>query len=198
MTTDASKSSTKLIKDLKSIPSPVFYIFAAVALFSSFYVCGFTLTGVFAALLLLLLVACACADINAGIVPDLLVIAIAVLGVAYFLAVEGFTVQGLISRLIGAVCISLPMLIVALLVKGAFGGGDIKLMAAAGIYLGWRLTVVGAFLGLFISGFYAIYLLLLHKAGSKSKVKLVPFLAIGIGIATLFGSEVLYLLTNGL
>lgn len=150
--------------------------------------------GVFAALLLLLLVACASADVNAGIVPDLLVIAIAVLGVVYFLAAEGFSMPGLISRLIGVVCISLPMLLMSLLIKGAFGGGDIKLMAAAGVYLGWKLTVAGAFLGLFISGLYAIFLLLLHKVGSKSRVKLVPFLAVGLGIATLFGDKLVLLL----
>ena len=195
MTTDAGMSSSKLIKDLKSIPSPVFYIFAAVALFCSFFVRGFGVVGIFTALFILLLTACACADINAGIVPDLVVIAIAVLGAVNFLTVEGFTLQGLISRLIGAVCISLPMLLAALLIKGAFGGGDIKLMAAAGIYLGWRLAVAGAFLGLFISGFYAIFLLLLHKAGSKSTIKLVPFLAIGLATAALFESEVLYLIT---
>ena len=98
-------SSSKLIKDLKSIPSPVFYIFAAVALFSAFFVLGFNINGVFAALFLLLLTACACADINAGIVPDIIVIAIAVLGAVRFPLVEGFTMPGLISRLIGVVCI---------------------------------------------------------------------------------------------
>ena len=181
-----TESSAKLIKDLKSIPSPVFYIFAAVALFSAFFVRGFTVTGVFTALFLLLLVACASADINAGIVPDLIVIAIAVLGVIKFFA-EGVTVTGLVSCLIGAVCISVPMLVVSLLIKGAFGGGDIKLMAAAGLYLGWRLTVTGAFLGLFMSGFYGIYLLILKKAGKKSKIKLAPFLALGLAMAVLFG-----------
>ena len=185
--------SSKLIKDLKSIPSPVFYIFAAVALFCAFFVLGFSANGVFTALFLLLLVACACADINAGIVPDLAVILIAVLGVIQFIVVEGFTVPGLISRLIGLVCISVPMLVVSLLMKGAFGGGDIKLMAAAGLYLGWRLTLAGAFIGLFISGLYGIYLLIFKKAGKKSTIKLAPFLAFGLSLATLFG-EVLIIL----
>ena len=185
--------SSKLIKDLKSIPSPVFYIFAAVALFCAFFVLGFSANGVFTALFLLLLVACACADINAGIVPDLAVILIAVLGVIQFIVVEGFTVPGLISRLIGLVCISVPMLVVSLLMKGAFGGGDIKLMAAAGLYLGWRLTLAGAFIGLFISGLYGIYLLILKKAGKKSTIKLAPFLAFGLSLAALFG-EVLIIL----
>lgn len=189
--------SSKLIKDLKSIPSPVFYIFATVALFCAFFVLGFSAVGVFTALFLLLLVACACADINAGIVPDLAVILIAVLGVIQFIAVEGFTVPGLISRLIGFVCISVPMLVVSLLMKGAFGGGDIKLMAAAGLYLGWKLTVAGAFIGLFISGLYGIYLLILKKAGKKSTIKLAPFLAFGLSLAALFG-DVIILLCYGL
>lgn len=182
-----TKSSSKLVKDLKSIPSPVFYIFAAVALFCAFFVRGFGIVGVFTSLFLLILTACACADINEGIVPDLAVIAIAVLGIVDFLVVEGFSVPGLISRVIGILCISVPMLAVSLIIRGAFGGGDIKLMVAAGLYLGWRLTVTGAFLGMFMAGFYGMYLLILKKAGKKSKIKLVPFLAIGLALTSLFG-----------
>ena len=110
-----------------------------------------------------LLVACACADINAGIVPDIVVIAIAVLGIVNFLVLEPFTVASFISHLIGAVCISVPMLLISLIVRGAFGGGDIKLMAAAGLYLGWQLTLAGAFIGMFVSGFYGIYLLVFNS-----------------------------------
>ena len=191
-------SSSKLIKDLKSIPSPVFYLFATVALFSAFFVRGFNINGVFTVLFLLLLTACACADINAGIVPDMIVIAIAVLGIVSFPVVEGFTMTGLISRLIGVVCISLPMLLISLLVRGAFGGGDIKLMAAAGLYLGWRLTVAGAFIGMFIAGIYCIFLLILHKAKARSKLKLAPFLAYGLATASLFGEQLLLLASLGL
>lgn len=189
-------SSDKLINDLKSIPSPVFYIFAAVAVFCAFFVMGFSAASVFAAAFMLLLVACAAADINAGIVPDLIVIAIAVLGIMNFLIVEGWSVQGMVDRLIGMICVCVPMLILALVIKGAFGGGDIKLMAAAGLFLGWRFVVVGAVLGLFLSGFYGMYLLILKKANAKSKIHLAPFLAIGLGVATLFGSEIIYLVFN--
>ena len=186
-----TESSSKLINDLKSVPSPVFYIFAAVALFACFFVQGFGIPSVFTALFLLCLVACAASDINKGIVPDIIVIAIALLGLLRFAVVEGLYLPGIVPRLIGALCISAPMFLISLLIKGAFGGGDIKLMAASGLYLGWRLTLAGAFLGLFISGFYAIYLLLLRKAGSKSKIKLVPFLSIGLSAASLFGDVLL-------
>ncbi|MBR5386319.1 MAG: prepilin peptidase [Clostridiales bacterium] len=194
MTTDKT-SSCKLIQDLRSVPSPVFYIFAAVAVFCSFFVLGFTLRSIFTALFILALVACASADINKGIVPDLMLIFIAALAIVNFFVTEGFSTQGLLDHLIGAVCMSVPMLIIALLVKGAFGGGDIKLMAAAGLYLAWRYTVAGAIVGMFISGFYGMYLLLIKKAGARAKMKLAPFLAYGLATAALFGDRIIALLS---
>ena len=41
---------------------------------------------------------------------------------------------GIASRLLGALCVSAPMLALTLVIPGAFGGGDIKLMAAAGLF----------------------------------------------------------------
>lgn len=193
-----TKPSSKLINDLKCIPSPVFYIFAAVALFSAFFVMGFTVRAVFIALFILMLVACASADINKGIVPDLIVILIAVTGVINFFVTEGFTIRGLTDHLIGAVCVSVPMLLITLLVKGAFGGGDIKLTAAAGLFLSWKYVLAGTLLGMFISGFYGIYLLLLKKAEKKSKIKLVPFLAYGLATAALFGEQLIRLAVPGM
>lgn len=193
-----TKQSSKLINDLKCIPSPVFYIFAAVALFSAFFVMGFTVRSLFTALFLLMLVACASADINKGIVPDLIVILIAVTGVINFFVIEGFSIKGLTDHLIGAVCVSAPMLLITLLVKGAFGGGDIKLTAAAGLFLSWRFVLAGTLLGMFISGFYGIYLLLLKKVEKKSKIKLVPFLAYGLATAALFGEQLIRLAVPGM
>lgn len=57
--------------------------------------------------------------------------------------------------LIGAVCVSGLFLIAALLTKGkGMGGGDIKLMAALGFFLGWKkillVMVIGCILGAII------------------------------------------------
>ena len=43
--------------------------------------------------------------------------------------------HGLVDRLIGALIISVPMLLLALVIPGAFGGGDIKLFFMTGLYL---------------------------------------------------------------
>ena len=194
MTTDTSKASRNLIKDLKSIPSPMFYIFAAVAVFSGLFVGRITAFGIFSTIFLLLLVACAAADINVGIVPDIIVMLIAILGGVKYFVTEPVSLSTTLPHLIGAVCVSVPMLLIALLIKGAFGGGDIKLMAAAGLYLGWKFTLAGVAIGLFAAGLYSIYLILFKKAGFKSKLRVAPFLAYGLGIAALFGDVLLRLL----
>ena len=148
----------------------MFYIFAAVAVFAGLYVGKLTAYGIFSTIFLLLLVACAAADLNAGIVPDLIVLLIAALGIISFFVTEPLSFSAALPYLIGSVCVSVPMLVTALLIKGGFGGGDIKLMAAAGLYLGWKSAYAGVAVGLFGAGLYAIYLLLFKKAGIKSKL----------------------------
>jgi leader peptidase (prepilin peptidase)/N-methyltransferase len=194
MTTDTPKASSNIIKDLKSIPSPVFYIFAAVAVFAGIYVLGFNAIGLTACIYLLLLVACAAADIKAGIVPDLIVIWIAVLGIIKFFIVESFSASGLVDHLIGTVCISVPMLIITLILKNAFGGGDIKLSAAAGLYLGWKFAIAGIVVGFLIAGIYALFLIILKKTKFKSKIRIAPCLAFGFGMAALYGDLIARLL----
>lgn len=53
--------------------------------------------------------------------------------------------HGIGDRLLGALIVSVPMLVLALIVPGAFGGGDIKLMAASGLFLGMDAIVCAMF-----------------------------------------------------
>ena len=112
--------------------TPVFYIFSIAAAASAVIVCGFEWTAVITAVFLILLAACAASDINKGIVPDLIVIFIAVIAIVKIL-INGISIQNIISHLAGALVLSVPMLIAALIVRNGFGGGDIKMMAAAGL-----------------------------------------------------------------
>ena len=184
MMTDIKQN--KLIKDLRSIPSPVFYIFAAVALFCGLFVYGITPKGIITSIFLILLVACASADIKDGIVPDAVLILIALLAPVKMLFFEMHSPEVWIQHLIGALIVSVPMLITAILIKGAFGGGDIKLMAAAGLYMAWRATLGGAVLGICTAGFYGIFLIIFKKANKTSKIRLAPFLVYGLAIFSLY------------
>ena len=67
--------------------------------------------------------------------------------------------HGLIDRLIGALIVSVPMLLLALVIPGAFGGGDIKLMAVSGAFLGTGPVVCAMFFGLLTGGAYGAFML---------------------------------------
>lgn len=92
-------------------------------------------------------------------------------------------------EVLGGVIVSLPMLLLALVVPGGFGGGDIKLMFGAGFFLGARLTVVAAFLGILLGGGFGALLLAAKKADRKTRFAFGPFLCIGIAAAMFFGER---------
>lgn len=106
------------------------------------------------------------------------------------LALAVFPEIGLKSRLLGSLVISVPMLIIALIVPGGFGGGDIKLMFGAGFFLGFKATLVAGFAGILLGGGFGALLLAMKKANRKSQFAFGPFLCIGIAIAMFFGETI--------
>ncbi|MBC2871468.1 prepilin peptidase [Bittarella massiliensis] len=136
----------------------------------------------FGALCALLCVACI--DAATMEIPNGLVLVLAAFAL---LAVPAAPEVGLLSRLLGAAEISLPLFLCTRLVPESFGGGDVKLMAVAGFLLGWRATLAAAFLALVGGGLYGVWLLATRRAGRKSHFAFGPFLAGGIGVALLWG-----------
>ena len=186
MTTDKKKDN-RFIKDMGAVFTPVFYIFTIVAVASAIIVCGYEWATVITALFLIFMAACAAADINKGIVPDMLVVLIAFLGVVRFFT-GSINTQSLINCLCGALVLSVPMLIASLIIRNGFGGGDIKMMAAAGLFLGLDKTIIAGLIAFLIAGLYGVYLLFTKKRGAKGKVKLAPYLALGCAFSALFGA----------
>ena len=73
----------------------------------------------------------------------------------------------------------------------AMGLGDVKMMFMVGAYLGWRLTVLNIFLGVFSGSLIGIALML--RQGKRNMQMLLPFgvfLGIGAIAALLFGREI--------
>ena len=120
-------------------------------------------------------------------IPDSLNIAIAVCGVlAIFIGPD----IGLKSHLIGLAAAAVPLFIIAFLIEGAFGFGDVKLMAAAGLFLGWQNCLVALFIGIVIGGVYGSVLLITKKKGRKDHFAFGPSLCIGIAAAMFFGGDI--------
>ncbi len=134
-----------------------------------------------------ILLSVALIDAETQIIPDRLNAALAVCGVLSIV----LSPAAWLPHVIGALCVSVPMVILCLAIPGAFGGGDIKLMAAAGLFLGWQNTLLAMFFGILGGGFYGIYLLAAKKAEKKDHFAFGPFLCVGIVIAMLFGTPIL-------
>jgi len=67
-----------------------------------------------------------------------------------------------------------------LISRRGLGGGDVKLMACTGLYLGFTGTVTVMLLGTVLAALTGLVLILLKKIGRKDKIPLAPFLYIGI------------------
>ena len=121
-------------------------------------------------------------------IPNGLVIACMIpAGVAIF----AFPQVTIGARLSGIVSVSLPLLLLTLAIPGAFGGGDIKLMAVIGFFLGWKMCLTAFALAVLIGGLYGIVLLLSKKKGGKEHFAFGPFLCAGIAIAIFVGETLL-------
>lgn len=91
---------------------------------------------------------------------------------------------------IGFFAISVPLYLLYLVTKGrAIGGGDIKLMAAAGLLLGWKLIVLGFVIGCILGS--VIHVLRMKLSDAERVLAMGPYLSLGIFIAALWGERLL-------
>ena len=136
----------------------------------------------------LILLAVALFDAGSMEIPNGLVIALIPLAVLSIWAQPGLT---LLSRGIGIFTVSLPMLLLALVINGAFGGGDIKLMAVCGFLLGWQNTVLAFFVAVVTAGIIVITLIARGKAKKGAHIAFGPHLCLGVAAAMLYGKEII-------
>lgn len=120
-------------------------------------------------------------------IPDELQVAILVLAVLDML----FGKTPFLTHLIGLFIISVPMLLIVRAVPDGFGGGDIKLMAVSGFFMGWKLALVATVIGVILGGIYATYLIATKKNDRKGHFAFGPFLSVGIYIAMFWGTAII-------
>ena len=98
---------------------------------------------------------------------------------------------GVTSRIAGLFCVSVPMLCISLVCRGAFGGGDIKLMAVCGAFLGWKRVLLAAVFGIVLAGVVQLPLLITGRRRMKDHFPLGPFLCAGMVIGIIFAERLL-------
>lgn len=108
-------------------------------------------------------------DYKTQIIPDGLVGAIAVSGALYNLL---YVPQGVVDMLFGGVVGFAVMLVIFFISRGGMGGGDVKLSAAVGLWLGVEGTLLFLLLAFIMGGVISLLLLV---SGVKSKGDAIPF-----------------------
>ncbi|MBR4581398.1 MAG: prepilin peptidase, partial [Lachnospiraceae bacterium] len=92
---------------------------------------------------------------------------------------------------IGAFVVSGLFLIIVLITKGrGMGGGDVKLMAAAGLLLGWKHILLAMMIGCILGS--VIHIIRMNVNKKKEHVLAFgPYLAAGIYLTILFGNPII-------
>jgi len=138
------------------------------------------------ALLILLSYIAMVFDINTKRIPNMLVIIMIAVWLMLIVPVLFLDIENgirlLADSLYGLMIGGGLFLLVYLLSRKGLGGGDVKFMAAAGLYLGFAETVPVILYGTVLAAVVGLVLILLKKINRKDAMPLAPFLFIGIMI----------------
>lgn len=116
-------------------------------------------------------------------------------GFNYFILVLGIAriatdYRNWLLYVIGLVSVSVVLLIIFLISKGrGIGGGDVKLMAATGLLLGWKLNLLGFVIGCILGAIIHVIRMKVSKEGRT--LAMGPYLSAGIALSVFFGNEII-------
>ncbi len=152
---------------------------------SAAYRFGPTPDAVVAAALLAVLVALTTIDLEHQILPDLITLPGILAGALANLATSRVP---WLESLIGIVVGGGVFVVIILVSGGGMGGGDMKLGAMLGAFLGWKVVLLSIFVAVALGAGMALVLMASGVRGRKDPIPFGPFLALG-GAAGLFWGE---------
>jgi leader peptidase (prepilin peptidase)/N-methyltransferase len=126
---------------------------------------------------------------NRIVLPSLVVIV--VLLSASSILVSNYA--ALVTAVIGGAALFVAYLLMAVLYRGGMGFGDVKLAPTLGFALGWLswgVLAVGAFAPFVLGGVFSIALIVLKRAGRKSRIPFGPWMLVGAWVGISLGNAV--------
>ncbi|HYE12106.1 MAG TPA: prepilin peptidase [Patescibacteria group bacterium] len=89
-------------------------------------------------------------------------------------------------------------LLIAILTNGAMGGGDIKLMAVLGLFLGWKFILLISLISFVIGAVASLILIATKIKGTKDYIPFGPFIAIAAMSVIFYGTQIIQLYVQSL
>jgi len=132
-------------------------------------------------------------DLNEQIVPDVISLPGIVLGLilSFFVSYISFVNSALGVLVGGGIILIIGLAGSAIFKKEAMGGGDVKLAAMIGAFLGWRYIIISLFLGFFLGALAGIILILSKIKSREDVVPFGPFIVLGSLITLLWGEKII-------
>lgn len=142
---------------------------------------------VIAVVFLAALLAITMIDLRHQIIPDAITLPGVVVGLA-----SSFVTQRIswVEAVVGVLLGSGLFVAVIVLSRGGMGGGDLKLGAMLGAFLGWQALLVALFVAVMLGGMSAVVLLVTRKLARKDAIPFGPFLAVGGAVALFWGEAI--------
>ena len=151
-----------------------------------FWVKDFTLESVFYCLLVSALIVLSVIDWRTYEIPIGINIFILTLGVIHLLT----DLKNWPIYIIGFFSVSIFLFLIVVLSKGrAMGGGDVKLMAAAGLLLGWKNIILALVIGCIAGS--VIHIIRMKVSQAERVLAMGPYLALGIMFSALWGNTLI-------
>ncbi|MFZ6756812.1 prepilin peptidase [Undibacterium sp. Ji50W] len=172
---------------------PLIELFTALLSAGMVWHFGSGVNGMAAVVFVWILVALTFIDIDTQLLPDDLTLSLMWIGL--LLNINGYFAS-LKDAVIGAAAGYLALWIVNEIYKllrkrDGFGGGDFKLLAAFGAWMGWSMLPVIILFSSFVGAFIGITQMILSKLGWESQIPFGPYLA-GAGlIALVWGHQII-------
>jgi len=132
-------------------------------------------------------------DLNEHIVPDVISLPGIVIGfiISFFVPYISFVNSALGVVVGGGIILVIGLVGSVIFKKEAMGGGDVKLAAIIGAFLGWRYIIISLFLGFFLGALAGIILILSKIKKREDAIPFGPFIALGSIITILWGEKII-------
>lgn len=179
-----------------AVQYPLVELLIAVLFLLVYHQFGFSLEGITAVMIVCLLVVASLIDYKYMLIPNKVNLMIAAVGVINMLLVNHVAILDSLGGLAlgGGVLYLIGMVTSWMLHKEAMGGGDVKMLAACGIYLGIGKTLAAMLLAFYSAASLVIILLVLRKLKRNQYVPFGPFISAGVIIVILYFEPLCHLI----
>ena len=130
-------------------------------------------------------------DLEHHLLPNAITLPGIVVGLAFSLLLPPGIVDALIGTLIGGgVLWAIGEVYFRMTGQEGMGGGDVKMLAMIGAFLGWKLVLVTLVFSSIAGSVIGVLILATRRGGMKHALPYGTFLALGALIASLFGDRI--------